>query len=76
MASERFANTLPFSGVKDGHDAVVVALHTFMIEAGYKCIGIGEEVCLVYVILPQKFVHDVMTCFTLTNVVTSSERRS
>ena len=45
MAKERFANTLPFCGVKDGHDALVVAIHTFMIEAGYKCIGIGEEVC-------------------------------
>jgi hypothetical protein len=45
MARERYANTLPFCGVKDGHDALVVAIHTFMIEAGYKCIGIGEEVC-------------------------------
>jgi hypothetical protein len=45
MAKERFANTLPFCGVKDGQDALVVAIHTFMIEAGYKCIGIGEEVC-------------------------------
>jgi hypothetical protein len=24
---------------------LVVAIHTFMIEAGYKCIGIGDEVC-------------------------------
>jgi hypothetical protein len=45
MARERYANTLPFCGVKDGHDALVVAIHTFMIQAGYKCIGIGEEVC-------------------------------
>ena len=44
---ERFANTLPFCGVKDGHDALVVAIHTFMIEAGYKCIGIGEQVCVI-----------------------------
>ena len=46
MAKERFANTFPFCGVKDGHDALVVAIHTFMIEAGYKCIGVGEEVGL------------------------------
>ena len=45
MAKERFANTLPFCGVKNGHDALVVAVHTFMIESGYKCIGIGEQVC-------------------------------
>ena len=44
MAKERFANTFPFCGVNDGHDALVVAIHTFMIEAGYKCIGIGEEI--------------------------------
>lgn len=44
MARERYANTLPFCGVKDGHDALVVAIHTFMIQAGYKCIGIGEEI--------------------------------
>ena len=49
MAKERFANTLPFCGVKDGHDALVVAIHTFMIETGYKCIGIGEQVWLVNV---------------------------
>ena len=51
MAKERYANTLPFCGVKDGHDALVVAIHTFMIEAGYKCIGIGEEVCFMRPIL-------------------------
>ncbi|XP_028404331.1 proteasome inhibitor PI31 subunit-like [Dendronephthya gigantea] len=44
MAKERFANTLPFCGVRDGHDALVVAVHSFLIEAGYKCIGIGEQV--------------------------------
>ena len=51
MAKERYANTLPFCGVKDGHDALVVAIHTLMIEAGYKCIGIGEEVCFMRPIL-------------------------
>lgn len=44
MIQERFANTLPFCGVKDSHDALLVAAHTFMIDAGYKCTGIGQEV--------------------------------
>ncbi|XP_046858561.1 proteasome inhibitor PI31 subunit-like [Xenia sp. Carnegie-2017] len=44
MIQERFANTLPFCGVKDGHDALLVAAHTFMIDAGYKCTGIGQEI--------------------------------